>query len=81
MHFLNSHLTRWPSQPEHLLRLWLACEHVHHTSPSSALACAHRGNREFQFFLKYWVASTVMLLVIMIVSDLVPEVRMPNCTG
>lgn len=37
--------------------------------------CARRGDRVFQFWVKYQVAASVMLLLILIISDLVPEAR------
>ncbi len=36
-----------------------------------------RGNRVFQFFLKYFTAFTVMLVIILILQDLIPAVRAP----
>lgn len=38
-------------------------------------SCARRGNRVFQFALKYFTAFTVMLIVILVLQDLVPAVR------
>ncbi len=44
-------------------------------SLTSDPGCAHRGNRVFQFWVKYQVAASVMLLLILIISNLVPEAR------
>ena len=40
-----------------------------------------RGNRVFQFALKYFTAFTVMLVIILVLQNLVPAVRAPRFTG
>lgn len=40
--------------------------------------CVRRGNRVFQFFLKYFTAFTVMLVIILVLQDLIPAVRAPQ---
>ncbi|KAK9831494.1 hypothetical protein WJX81_002371 [Elliptochloris bilobata] len=51
-----------------------------HTLPNAlrsrvALHKAVKGNRVFQYFLKYLTASSVMLLIILILQEMVPESR------
>ena len=38
-------------------------------------SCVRRGNRNLQFFLKYFTANSIIIVVILVVQDLVPAVR------